>query len=124
MLSKIIIKILKWKKLKGEDKTRIISALLENIDALPIRDAIKFDLEGTLIIRGRKLEIEQAQNLKQSVDVLKDNQARKIIQEQLLYEANKLGLHQGLTPEMIMFAKACVWAIQNEELLLNKLSES
>lgn len=124
MLSKIICKILKWKKLKGEDKTRIISALLENIDALPIRDAIKFDLEGTVIIRGNKLELEQAQNLKNAVATLKDNYARKIIQEQLLFEANMLGLHKGLTPEMIQFAKACIWCLENEELLINKLSES
>jgi hypothetical protein len=123
MLSQIICKILKWKKLKGEDKTRIITALLDNIDALPIRDAITFDADGTILIRGKKLEIEQIQNLKTGVAVLKDNFARKLIQEQLLYEANKIGLHQGLTPEMIQFSKAVVWVLENEEKLINTLSE-
>jgi uncharacterized protein YgbK (DUF1537 family) len=124
MISKIIVKILKWKKLKGEAKTRIITALLENIDALPIRDAITFDQDGTIIIRGKKIDIETAQLLKQSATALKDNYTRKIIQEQMLYTANKIGLHQGLTPEQIQFSKALVWVIQNEQQLLDKLEEN
>lgn len=123
MLSKIICRILKWKKLKGEDKTRIITALLDNIDALPIRDAITFDADGTIIIRGKKLEIEQIQNLKTGVSVLKDNFARKLIEEQLLYECSKLGLHQGLTPEQIQFSKACIWCLQQQNKFLTMLEE-
>ena len=123
MLAKLIVKILHWKNLKGEDKALIVTALLENIDALPLRDAIKFDADGTLLVRGRKLELEQAQALKGATEALKTNYARQLIQEQLLYEANKIALHQGLTPEMIQFAKAVVWNLQNEELLLNKLNE-
>lgn len=122
LLSKIVIWALGTTKISGEDKAIITTALLRNIDALPIRDAITYDLEGTLMIRGKKLDLDQAQSFKQGVAVLKDNFARKLIQEQLLYECSKIGLHQGLTPEMIQFAKSCVWVLQNEEQLIDKLN--
>lgn len=109
--------------MKGDDKTRIITALLENIDALPIRDAITFDADGTILIRGKKLEIEQIQNLKTGVVILKDNFARKLIEEQLLYECSKMGLHQGLTPEQIQFSKAAIWVLQQYNKFLEMLSE-
>lgn len=122
MLSKIIIKILKWKKLKGEDKTRIITALLDNIDALPIRDAISFDIDGTILIRGKKLDLEQIQNLKIGVSVLKDNFARKLIQEQLLYEASLIGL-QCVNTEQLMFSKSAIWMLRRENELINELDK-
>ena len=124
LLSKIIVWALSLTTIKGEDRTRLINALLAHIDALPLRDVVSFDLDGTLLIRGNKLEVEQAQNLKAAVSSLKDNYARKLIQEQLLHEANMIGLHKGLNPEMIQFAKALIWCLQNEQALINKIDEN
>lgn len=123
ILSKIVIWSLKTSKITKEDKALVTTALLKNIDALPIRDIITFDDDGTILIRGRKLEIEEAQILKQGADAMIDNSTRKIIVEQMLYEANKIGLHQGLNPDMIMFAKAVVWVMQQEERILKQLEE-
>ena len=46
ILSKIIVWALGTTKITGEDKALITTALLKNIDALPIRDAITFDENG------------------------------------------------------------------------------
>ena len=125
MLSKILRKFVIWAlrtvKITGEDKALVTTELLKNIDALPLRDAIQFGADGTVYIKGRTLELEQAQALKTGVAVLKDNFARKLIQEQLLYKASVMGLHEGINPEQIMFSKAIVWVIQNEEILISKL---
>jgi len=121
LLTKIIIWALKTTKITGEDKARITTALLNNIDALPIRDAISFDADGTILIRGKKLELEQIQNLKTGASVLKDNFARKLIEEQLLYECSKIGLHQGVNTEQIVFSKACVWCLQQMDRFIDIL---
>lgn len=122
LLSKIIVWALKTIKITGEDKARVITALLANIDALPIQDAITFDQEGTILIRGKKLELEQAQLLKQSTSSLKDSYARKIIGEQMLSEANLISL-KGINTEQLIFAKACIWVMMRQDELIKKLDE-
>jgi len=128
MLGKILSKIVCWAlrstTIKGEDRTRVINALLANIDALPLKDVVSFDFNGTLLIRGNKLEIEQAQLLKAAVTSLKGNYARKLIQEQLLHQANIIGLHKGINVEGIMFSKAVIWCLQNEQELIDKIDQN
>ena len=122
LLSKIIIWALNSIKIKENEKALITTALLRNIDALPIRDALSFDLEGTIMVRGKKLDIEQIQLLKQGADSLKNNYAWNVIEEQVLYEANKIALHQGITPDMIQFAKSAVWVTQQIEKFLKQIT--
>jgi len=122
LLTKIIIWALKTSKIKGEDKALVITALLSNIDALPIRDAITFDDEGTILIRGKKLDIEQIQLLKQGASLIKDNYTRKVIEEQMLSEANLIAL-KGVNTEQLIFAKAAIWVMMRCNELLKKLDE-
>lgn len=118
MTTKEILEYLKSEKITGEDKTLIISALLENIDALPIREVVSFDEHGTLQINGRQLAPEQMVAFRESAQVLKDNFSRKILNEQVTHLAVKKAIHEGLNPEMIMFGKAALWTQQEMEKLL------
>lgn len=121
ILVKIVMYLLKSNKVTGENKNKILSYLLQNIQAIPIRDVIKFDVDGTLKINNRALEMEQAIAFRDSARVLKDNFAKKLIQDQLTYEAIQMGVHQGLNSEMIMFSKCALWLIQEENKLLNDI---
>ena len=124
LVTKLCLWAIRSTKIVGTDRTRIINALLGSINALPIKDAISFTLDGTLLIRGNKADLDQAQKIKQSADALKDNYFHKLLHEQVLHEANLIGLHKGLTPEDILFSKAAIWAILQEEIHINQINVS
>lgn len=121
-LTKLTVYMLRNKKLTGEQKSLVLSELLKNMHTVPTRDIIKYDSVGTLLINGRPLDIEQAQVFLESCYALKNNPARKIINEQLTFEAIKLGIHSGLNSEMILFSKAILWQIEQENKLLADMS--
>lgn len=121
LVSKLAVWAVKNKRLSGEDKARVTNALYDNLQAIPLRNIITFNGEGTVLINGRKMTMEQSMAFVESARALKDSYARKMIHEQVLYEAVKMGIHQGLTPEMIQFSKAAIWYAQEENKLLNKI---
>lgn len=121
LVSKFAVFLIRSKKLSGEHKMRIMNALLVNVYALPIQDIVKLDQNGTLLVRGRQLTIEQAQSLIQSAAGLKDNFARKLIQEQVKFEAVKIGIHKALDNDALMFSKAALWYIEQEEAILSEI---
>jgi len=123
LLARLCIKLLRSKKLKGENKTLILNALLDNIGALPIKKIITFDVEGAMLINGKRLEIEQAISLKQSAQAFRDNTFRKLVEEQIAYMAVEYAIHNGLSPETIMFSKVAFW-IQEEVKKLHTLVAS
>jgi hypothetical protein len=125
MLNKLLLKIIFWvlknRRFSLEEKGIVTMKLIEKVNALPISSMITFDSMGNMIINGRKLEIEQSINFKQSCLVYKDNYARTFIREQLKYQAIQTGVHQGLTTDMIIFSKAGLWIIEEEDKLLQKI---
>lgn len=120
--AKLAVFCLKHSRLSGEQKAFVTTALLDNLSAIPLRDIIRFDDYGVVLINGKKLEVEQALAFKESCKTMKDSFARKVIQEQVAYEAIKMGIHQGLTPDMIMFSKAALWYAQEENKLLSTVT--
>lgn len=121
VIAKFVVFILRHNRLSGEAKAICTSALLDNMQVIPICDIITFNQQGTIQIRGRSLEPEQAKAFAESARQLRDSFAKRIIREQVAYEAIKMGLHQGLTPDMILFAKAALWYAQEENKLLNTI---
>lgn len=118
----LTIKLLNAKRVTGEQKTRILSALIGNIYALPIRDTITFNQDRTMNIDGRKFDMEQAMQFSESVNGLKNSYARKVINAQLTFKAIQLGIHQGETPEKIQFSKAVLWVLQEEQALIDTVA--
>lgn len=123
LIVRLTLRLLRSKRLTGENRGRVIAALLNNLKAIPIRDVISFDTQGTLSIQGRQLELEQAMVFRDSVKALRDSYARNLIHEQLTYEAIKLGVYTGINTEMIEFSKAALWILQEENKLIEQLTE-
>ena len=121
IIAKFVVFILRHKRLSGEAKAICTSALLDNFNFFPIRDIITFDTQGTIQIKGRSLEPEQVKVFAESARLYKDSFAKRIIREQVAFEAVKMGVHQGLTPDMILFAKDALWYAQEEEKVLGKI---
>ena len=122
LIAKLTVFALRSKRLSGNDKALVTTALLDNLQAINIKDIIKIDEQG-IRINGRQLETEQAIQLRESVIQLQNSYARKVIREQVAYEAIKMGIHNGLNPDMILFAKAALWYDQAENQLIQSISE-
>jgi hypothetical protein len=123
MTSPIIQKIiqqLKKANLSLEDRTALTTALLDKLQALPLSNTFIVG-QGKVIINGKELETEQAISFVESCNALKDNYARKIIHEQIKYLAINLGIHNCLSLDTMMFAKAALWCLQQQEELLEKI---
>lgn len=121
LITKVVIWSLKTKQITGDQKTKIINGLLENIGALPIRKMVARDDFGTLLVNGRPIEGEQLMNFKLNVMALRDNEARRLINDTKKFTAVSYGIHNGLNPETIQFSKACLFNIQQEEELIAEI---
>lgn len=107
-------------KISLEDRNALLSAILNKLQALPIDDVVVVTKDGNVLINNKKLEIGQAMHFKESCMALKENKARQVFHDQIKFLAINMGVHQGLNTEMIMFCKAALWCLQQEDELLNK----
>lgn len=81
-----------------------------------------YDLDGTLLINGKKLETEQAIAFKESCIGLQNSLAYKVIKEQVAYEAVKMGVFSSVTVEQLILGKAALWVQQQEQNLITKIT--
>jgi hypothetical protein len=123
MVNKItesLIKQLKKSNLSLEDRTALTTALLDKLGALPLTDTIKISA-GEIVINGKPLEMEQAIAFRESLVALSENQARKLIHQQLRYLAIGWAVNSGTNNETLMFSKASLWLLDQENNLINNL---
>ncbi len=116
-----VIKQLKKSSLTLEDRTALVTALLDKLGAFPIGEMVNFTETG-IAINGRDLDQEQYINFREACVLLKENFARRVINEQLKYKAMEMGIHKSTTSEELYFSKAVIWFINEENILLEKLS--
>lgn len=114
---------LKSKEISKEDRALILNTLLDSVQALPLKDLITFDVQGTLKVNGRELDPEQMIQLREGAVALEKNFAYRLIKDQTLYEAIKMGVHLSLSLDMVLMSKAAIWVMQNEDKLIKQLTE-
>ena len=115
-----IIKQLRKENLSMEDRNALTTVLLDRLHSLPLSSTFVINSEG-ITINGRKLDTEQAINFTESCNALKDNYARKILNEQIRYLAINLGIHNCLSLDTMFFAKAALWNMQQMEELIDNV---
>lgn len=115
-----IIKQFKKANLSIEDRVALTTALLYKLQSLPLESTFIIDSKG-ISVNGKVLEPEQVINFTESCAALKDNFARKVIHEQIRYLAVNMGIHNSLSIDTLMFAKAALWCLSQEEDLLAKV---
>lgn len=117
-----IIKALNNTELSSDNRVRLMTAIIEKLNYYPISDILVVDNLGSAYVKGKKLDMEQAVILKNGLDALQNNFADKLVDDQMTYEAIKLGIHNGNSTEAIMFSKAALWVIQERRKLLEQLT--
>lgn len=121
LLIRFLLWILKQKKPSQEARLLVMNHLIKGIGGLPIADVFTSDVDGTLMIRGKRVTVEQATLFQQAAEVLDDNVAYRLIKEQIAFEAIKFGIHSSLTFEMLMISKAAIWIQEQERNLIQTL---
>jgi len=116
-----VIKVLKKSNLPTEDRIALITALLDKLVVLPIGEMVILT-QNSISINGKDLDQEQAINFREACTALKDNYARRIINEQIRYQAIDLGINKAQSIDTLMFSKAAIWLMNEEEILIQKLS--
>ena len=115
-----LIKRLKNTNLSIEDRTAIVTALLEKSSVLPLKDSIVITSDS-IKINDKPLDMEQILNFRESAIVLKDNFARSVIRSQIRYLATNLGIYKSVTLDELMFYKSALWNLQQEDDLLDRI---
>ena len=122
LLTSLVIWLLDKKELNGECKSRVTSALLKNVHALPLRGTLFIDGTGAIFVNGKRMPNDQIHMLRNSAKSVKDSLAFRIIVEQTRFLAIEMGTFKAQTPEQIEFGKAALWYASEQIRMLEQLS--
>lgn len=118
------VDLLKSVDLSIEDRSLLTACVLETLAALPLHDIIKVDTDGTLMVNGEYVELEQAKKLRESARVALGNYAFNFIRDQVTFEGIKTGFLQADSEKQSFFGKAAIWWGQQEIKFLMLLAQT
>lgn len=120
ILAWIVAKVLRF-PLSLRAKTYLLCAILERIEALPLKESIEVR-NSQLYIRGKVVTFEQAAELRESARAMLMSTARKTVRDHVSAIAAKRGIVEGDTPEKLYFYRAALWWAMTEEELYTLLA--
>ena len=123
IVTKLVIWLLKKSNLSLEDRTALITQLLDKLVAIQSRDIIKTNDEGQLVVNDRLLEVEDVRQLRESSIAILNSFAWKFVREQVEFKAVVVGVHNGDTPEKVYFSKVAIWWGQQIDEILKNLAQ-
>lgn len=118
-----VVDLFRKKLLSIEERQILTALLLEKLGALPLRAKIVVDKTGMVSVNGRSLDPELAMTLQQAAVAMQRNAARNLVRETVTYLAIVDGTIKSINPEMMLFAKAALWFLQQEDELYATLAQ-
>lgn len=115
-----VIQLLNQTNLTQLDRSALVSAVLSKLNALPLNDSILID-QQTIQINGKALDTQAIVSFTESATALKDNWARKVLHEQVKYLAINMGVYKSVSLDELLFSKAALWCLAEENKLLDRL---
>lgn len=106
-----------------QQRTRLVGAILESNNAVPLSDVITVGQDGTMVIENRRIDLEKAIQIRESARAVLENEARKYVQNQVASIAGKRGVAEGDTPEKLYFYRAALWWGRMEQEIYEKLAQ-
>lgn len=126
MLGKIAVQLTKFalrQNLSVDDRNALSVFILGTLDALPLRGIISQGSEGEILINGQELDYQKVRHLRESAKAALDNQALKLIMEQVDYVAFTLAAHKVESERQMLFARAALWWGQQVQKDLELLAQ-
>jgi hypothetical protein len=106
-----------------QQRTKLVGAILESNNAVPLKEVITFAHDGSMIIEDERIDFEKAIQIRESARAALDNTARKYVQNQVAAVAGRRGVAEGDTPEKLYFYRAALWWGGMEQELYEKLAQ-
>ena len=112
------------RRMRPGSKGRAIltAAILDSIDAVPLRSMIAIDEHRRVLVRGEPLNPEEFIQLRESARAILNNRATRLIRDQVRFVAINDGYLKSIDPETQIFYKAALWYAQSEKELLQELA--
>lgn len=125
MIARLAAWLLK-KNLSVEDRGILVNAVMHSLDTVPLRAMISTDENRRVLVQGKLLSPEQGISLRESATSLLNNQAMKLIREQVRFAAIDQGYLQNekADPYRELFYKAALWYAQAEKELVEAIAGS
>lgn len=123
-ITRITCALLRRASLSITDRTLLTAVLLDKLGLIPAGDIIQIDAVNGLKIGGKKITVDEAAILRASARRVLAEPAWKTVHDQITFEAIKLGIHKGNTPEEIYFSKVALWWKAQERELFSGFGQS
>lgn len=117
-----VVEMLRDADLTIEDRQLLTTAIYARLGVLPLRASITVDGSGQIFVNGKHPDLDTAKRLRESAMGILNNFAYKFVRETVTFLAIKQGVHENLSPEQGLFAKAALWNGQEEETLYRLLA--
>lgn len=121
--TKLAIWLLKNGRLDNESRQLLTATMLDRLGALPIRARITVDESAQIFVDNKQVTFEVAHRLHETSKSMLDNFARRFVRETVTFMAVKKGVHENVSPEQGLFAKAALWFLQEEDDLYRKFAQ-
>lgn len=115
--TRLAVTLLKNGAVSNEDRQLLTIAIMDRLGALPLRARIRIDETGKIFVDEKQLTFATARRLSEGSRMMLSNFARRFVRDQVTYMAIHKGVHENVTPEQGLFAKAAVWNFQEEDEL-------
>lgn len=122
LATRLAIWLLKESRIGNEERQLLTAAMLAKLGALPIRATVSIDGVGRVYINERPLTLDAAKLLHEGSKLLLKSFARRVVRETVTFMAIKKGVHENVSPEQGLFAKAALWFMQEEESLYHRFA--
>lgn len=116
-LIKLILRI----PLTDKDQTNLVNAVINRV-GIPLRNILAVDGNRRILVNGSPLSIEQTQGIQEGAYALLRNPTRKLIRDQVRFQAVDKGYLQSNDPKVQLFYKAALLFAQEEEELTRVLA--
>lgn len=118
-MQKAIVKFIVWylkRNLELNNKSILLTSILKQLQALPLHEIVKYE-DGSLIVRGKVLEPEEANLLRTSAKSLLSNRAFGLIQDEVLFESMSGSIASSNIDQLYFFKSASWWGKRENELI-------
>lgn len=106
-----------------KQRNEIIIHILDNLQSLPIHGIITRNEDGEVLLSGKSLDFDKLRQLKESAIIALDNQAFKVVSQEVLYASVVGGLHKAISDNDLYFYRAAIWFSQQLENQLKILAQ-
>lgn len=124
MFTRIVVRLVVWlldkANLTIDQRNLLTGKLLDTMgSSTPLRDIIRIDEEGTLLVKGSPLTPYEARQYLEGAKSALNNATLQLIWDQIRYECFKGGVSNGAKPEDILFYRTALWNGERERFYLS-----